>query len=125
MSEHKPGQVGWFDLTVADADTIRDFYKAVVGWETEAHDMGDYSDYVVKASDGTPVGGICHAKGPNADIPPHWLIYITVENLDASLEQVQSLGGKAITPTRNMGGYGSVAVIQDPAGAVSALIQPK
>ena len=47
MSEHKPGQVGWFDLTVADADTIRDFYKAVVGWETEAHDMGDYSDCVV------------------------------------------------------------------------------
>ena len=29
-----PGTVVWSDLTVADAGALRDFYAAVVGWET-------------------------------------------------------------------------------------------
>lgn len=26
------GAVGWFDLTVEDAESVRDFYAGVVGW---------------------------------------------------------------------------------------------
>ena len=29
-----------------------------------------------------PVSGICHARGSNADLPPVWLIYITVADLE-------------------------------------------
>lgn len=124
MPEQKPGEVGWFDLTVPDADEIRNFYATVVGWQTEAHSMGDYSDYVLKTAGGDAIGGICHARGANAEIPAQWLIYITVEDLNTSVEQVQTLGGEIVCPPRSMGGYGTMAVIRDPAGAVAALIQP-
>ena len=40
----KIGTIGWLDLTVPDAAPIRDFYKAVVGWEHQAFDMGGYED---------------------------------------------------------------------------------
>lgn len=30
----RPGTIGWVDLTVADAESTRDFYRDVVGWET-------------------------------------------------------------------------------------------
>ena len=35
MSESKlvPGQLAWLDLTVADAERVRDSYRAVIGWE--------------------------------------------------------------------------------------------
>jgi hypothetical protein len=38
------GTIGWFDLTVPNADEVRDFYRAVVGWGVEECEMGGYSD---------------------------------------------------------------------------------
>ncbi|MFO0786270.1 MAG: hypothetical protein U0573_07975 [Phycisphaerales bacterium] len=37
------GSVTWFDLTVADAQNLRDFYKAVVGWTSTEVPMSDSS----------------------------------------------------------------------------------
>ena len=57
--------------------------------------MGAYSDFVMNA-DGTPVAGICHARAGNAGLPPVWLIYITVDDLDHSLEECERLGGSLV-----------------------------
>lgn len=124
MSSPKIGSVGWFDLTVPDATNVRDFYKAVVGWTTSEVPMGEYSDYCMHPQDSDPVAGVCHARGTNANLPPAWLIYITVADLKASLAKCRELGGTELTPIRDMGSYGTMAVIRDPAGAVCALIQP-
>jgi predicted enzyme related to lactoylglutathione lyase len=70
----------------------------------------------------TPVAGICHARGSNANLPPQWLIYITVADLDASLRQCLALGGQALSPVREAGS-GRFVVIRDPAGAACALYQ--
>ena len=61
------GEIGWIDLTVDDATGIRNFYKAVVGWEHEEVSMGGYADYSMTTPEGTAVSGICHARGSNAD----------------------------------------------------------
>lgn len=125
MSDHEnaaPGTIAWHDLTVDDADGLRDFYSAVVGWTPEPVPMGDYSDYAMATSDGTGVAGVCHAKGPNEGIPPQWLVYITVEDLEASLAECQRLGGSLIHGPREIHGA-TFAVIQDPAGAVAGLYQ--
>ena len=81
-------------------------------------------DYVVKDVSGTPVAGICHARGQNANLPPQWLSYLSVADLDQSINSCESLGGRVLCSKRNMGSYGRMCVIQDPAGAVVALIQP-
>ena len=70
------------------------------------------------------VAGICHARGPNAELPAQWLIYINVANLADSLEQCSQRGGKVLHGPRDMGS-GSCAVVQDPAGAVAALDEAK
>ncbi len=117
------GVIGWADLTVADADSVRDFYAAVTGWVPEALSMGDYSDYVMSSPEtAAPVAGICHARGSNAGLPSMWLIYITVSDLDASLATCRAKGGQVIAPPRSAGG-GRFAVIRDPAGAFAALHQ--
>lgn len=114
------GRISWLDLTVPDADRIREFYHDVVGWRAEGVEMGGYQDYLMLA-EGQPVAGVCHARGPNAGLPPQWLPYVTVEDLDASLARCEALGGKRIGEIRRHGPDARYCVIEDPAGAALAL----
>lgn len=118
-----PGGIAWHDLTVDDADAVRDFYAAVVGWQPKGLSMGDYEDYEMRLpDDGECVAGVCHARGENADLPPQWLVYVMVGDLDASLEAAGEHGGRIVSPARGLMG-GRMAVVADPAGAVMALYQ--
>jgi len=121
-TEPRMGTIVWKDLTVPNAAEVRDFYREVVGWQSSEHDMGDYVDYGMLSPDGgESVAGICHARGSNAGIPPQWLIYISVADVEASARRCTELGGSVLDGPRTMGGN-KFCVIQDPAGAVAALI---
>ena len=117
------GKIGWFDLTVDDAGRVRDFYQQVVGWKSEGVDMGGYQDYCMLPEEGGPVAGVCHARGTNEGLPPQWLLYITVANLEASLTSCCALGGEVVRGARGLGGQGRFAIVRDPAGAVCALFE--
>lgn len=128
MSERAPavGTISWSDLTVPDADRVRDFYVGVVGWKASELDMGGYSDYCMNLpSNGTTVAGVCWQRGVNLGLPPVWLMYITVANLDDSVRRCTELGGRILRPPTDMGDHGRYSVIQDPAGAVAALFEPR
>lgn len=118
------GSIGWIDLTVENADQVKDFYAAVTGWQPSGLDMGDYSDYVMSTPETNEgVSGVCHARGSNAGLPPVWLIYINVADIEQSLAKCIELGGESITPIKNYGGQGRYCIIRDPAGAHCALFQ--
>ena len=120
----KIGSIVWQDLTVSNAPEVRDFYCQVVGWTYTDHDMEEYNDFNINLP-GTAetVAGICHARGTNANIPPQWLVYISVADVAESARRCEELGGKVIDGPRSMGGA-TFCVIQDPAGAVAALFGP-
>lgn len=127
MSESKPptpGTIGWFDLTVPDAPAIRDFYGAVTGWRAEGVDMGEYEDFAMTAADGTAVAGVCHARGKNDGLPPQWLAYVVVEDVERSAAVAAERGGTVLRDPTDMGSHGRYCVVRDPAGAVLALFQP-
>jgi predicted enzyme related to lactoylglutathione lyase len=117
------GSIGWIDLTVDDAPGIRAFYEDVVGMTHEAAPMGDYDDYCLRPHDGDPVAGVCHARGSNAEMPPQWLIYFVVADVDGSVQRCTERGGAVIVPIKSMDGHGRYCVIKDPAGAVAALFE--
>jgi predicted enzyme related to lactoylglutathione lyase len=71
----------------------------------------------------SPVAGICHARGANASLPVQWLVYVQVENVEASARRAQELGGSVVDGPRGMGSF-QFCVIRDPAGAVLALVSP-
>ncbi len=125
MGKPEVGSIGWVDLTVDDAEAVRDFYAKVVGWQPSPVEMGGYSDFTMSSPEsGTPTAGVCHARGSNADVPPQWLIYLIVPDLDASISSCRELGGEVIVWPKEMGGQGRYCVIRDPAGAASALFEP-
>lgn len=114
--QFKIGSIVSTDLTVPNASELRGFYESVVGWTFEGFDMGDYEDYMLKSSDGSQlVGGLCHKRGVNDGLPPVWLVYINVADLDASLRRCRELGGEVLVHNPQY------AVIRDPAGAILAL----
>lgn len=114
------GSIGWVDLTSAEAPRLREFYEKVVGWEPQAVSMGDYEDYNMLKPAGGAVAGICHARGVNADVPPQWLIYITVSDVKKSAALCREQGGSVLVEPGDDG----ICVIRDPGGAVAALYQP-
>ena len=122
--ESQVGKAGWIDITVDDADGLRDFYTTVVGWESESVSMGEYSDYTMKMpASGEAISGVCHARGSNADLPGGWLIYFIVADVNASAAACTANGGKVIVEPRGLSG-GRFCVIEDPSGANAALYQP-
>jgi uncharacterized protein len=128
MAEGKKFAVGAIisaDLTLPNTDAIRDFYKQVIGWESEEMKMsdenGDYTDYVMKDQAGNWVGGVCHARGVNLGIPPQWLVHVNVEDIAASVKRCLELGGKVLKEMRGEDGTYYYVVIQDPAGAFLSL----
>ena len=119
------GSIGWTDLTVDHAEEVRDFYAEVVGWNFEPVEMDGYSDFgMTAAASGQAVAGICHARGMNAGLPPQWLIYITVADVERSMERCVELGGEVLVPPKGGPEKARYCVIRDPAGAVAALFQP-
>lgn len=128
MSEEKQTEIGsiiWIDLTVDQAEDVRDFYAEVVGWEFDPVDMGGYNDFnMLSPGSEEASAGICFRRGMNADLPPLWLVYISVADLEESIHQCEKLGGRVVSGPKGEPGTGRYCVIQDPAGAVAALFQP-
>jgi hypothetical protein len=125
MSEQKIGAIGWTDLTVENAEQIRDFYHQVVGWTFSGVDMGGYDDFNLNDPEsGQPVAGVCHARGSNAELPPVWLIYVNVADIEQSIARTVELGGQVVVGPKGFGGQGRYCVIRDPAGACIALFEP-
>lgn len=117
------GTVGWIDLTAPGADGLREFYQRVVGWRSRPVDMGGYTDYAMVApGSGQDTAGVCHARGINAEMPPVWLVYFKVADLDASVAACRAAGGEVLAAPRQLGAV-RLCVIRDPAGAVCALYQ--
>lgn len=116
------GAITWMDLTIPEGEAIRDFYKDVVGWKTMDISMGDYNDYCMLSPDDDVVRtGICHQRGVNKDLPPAWIMYVNVADLDKSLEAVRNGGGEIIGDVRKMGEKARYCIIKDPAGAYIGL----
>jgi uncharacterized protein len=83
----RPGTISWTDLTVEDAEAPARFCASVAGWTPEALPMAGYSDFVMNNDSNVAIAGICHARGANADLPPQWLTYITVDDLVDSMAE--------------------------------------
>lgn len=128
IPEEEPvGHIAWLDITVADAEATRDFYREVVGWTVEDIAMDDdgeaYADYSMVGEEGTMGAGVCHARGAIAGLPPVWIVYLPVGDLAESLRRVALEGGEVVWTMPGEDGAVAYAIIQDPAGAHLGLLQ--
>jgi predicted enzyme related to lactoylglutathione lyase len=113
------------DLTIDDAANLRDFYAAVTGWQIDNMPMkdegGSYEDFIMKDENGSWAAGVCHRRGVNADLPPQWIVYVNVPDIEQSVVQCKALGGTVLKEARTKEGALHYAIFQDPGGALLGL----
>lgn len=109
---NETGTFAWNELSTTDLAAATEFYTKVFGWGIDADSGGDQS--VIFTVEGNIVCG-AHVAGEGEF--PAWSVWFTVDDCDASSEQVRSLGGSILNPPSDMG-FGRGAVVADPHGAV-------
>ena len=63
-----------------------------------------------------------HGRHIPANVPPHWLVYFAVDDVDASVKRAQELGAAVLMPVMDSPA-GRFAVLADPERAAFAVIQ--
>lgn len=115
-----PGAFTWNELATRDVPASRAFYNQVFGWSMSEVD-GEVEVALVTFQ-GQNWGHMLEMSAKWRDSPPHWSVYFAVEDVDAAVTRVTSLGGTAQEPFDAP--PGRIAVVHDPQGARFYLIQP-
>lgn len=117
------GKFVWNELATSNVQGAKDFYGQVFGWSFDDKKMGDMTYTTIKKGN-DEFGGIWAIPAEQQNqIPPHWLAYILVENVEQSLEKARQNGATVIKPVQKAGDMGLFAIIRDPVGAHVALWQ--
>ena len=121
LDEH--GAPGWFELHTRQYATALDFYRTVFHWETASVGDSDALRYATMQDPVSkePLAGILDASGflPEGT-PPYWALYWEVDDADAAVTVVESLGGSVVRAVEDTP-YGRIATVADPAGAIFRL----
>jgi predicted enzyme related to lactoylglutathione lyase len=124
-TSHKPGTISWADLATTDQTAAKEFYAALFGWEYDDQPAGEGVTYSMAKLGGRSAAAISPQQADEASqgVPPHWNVYVTVEDVDASTEKVGEAGGRVLAGPFDVFDAGRMTVLADPVGAVLCLWQ--
>jgi uncharacterized protein len=119
---HVPGTLCWADLSTPDPKRASEFYSALFGWEFML-DPKDKSGYLHIKNGEHFIGGVPPASVRQPGVPPHWLAYFEVSDVDATANNAKKMGAKLCFDPMTLEGVGRFAVISDPQGAAFAIFK--
>jgi len=117
----RDGEFCWNELVTHDSAAAFRFYSELFGWKTlEQMDMGSAGTYRVFGLGDLRIGGMMDLPkgGP---LPPAWLYYLSVSDIDAAIARAKKRGGKLLNGPLDVPGGGRIAQLLDPQGAPFAL----
>lgn len=120
-----PGRFVWHEVMTTDPDAAIRFYQQVIGWTLMPWDRDP--NYRMFAWKNVPMAGVMllPEEARQAGAPPHWLTYITVRDVDASVAQARGLGARTYLEPMDVPTVGRLAVLADPHGATFAVFRPE
>ena len=124
-TSHPPGTISWTDVVTTDQAAAKEFYAGLFGWEYDDQPAGDGVIYSMAKLRGRSVAAISPQQESEAEqgIPPHWNVYVTVEDVDATTASAGGAGGQALAGPFDVFDAGRMSVIADPTGAALCLWQ--
>jgi hypothetical protein len=127
IDKHPTGAFCWIELSTTAQNAAKGFYSSLFGWTSQDFPMGPNDLYTMFQLEAKEVAAAytMRAEERSQGVPPHWLIYVAVESADDAATRVAPLGGKVLASPFDVYDVGRMAVVQDPAGAVFALWQPR
>jgi predicted enzyme related to lactoylglutathione lyase len=116
------GHFFWNELHTTDPTGALTFYEKVVGFSHRSLDMGPGGTYHILSRGGVDRGGVTAHLPPG--VAPHWLPYVAVDDVDGTIARARKLGATIPIPPEDIPGIGRFGVLQDPTGAVLAIMKP-
>jgi predicted enzyme related to lactoylglutathione lyase len=120
------GRIVHFELPYDDEARARDFYGGLFGWDLQSYPGMDYT-MVSTGPTGdqgpTEPGFINGGMGHRSDSLSAPVVVVDVEDIDATLAEVESRGGAVVEARSPVGDMGWAAYFRDPEGNVVGLWQ--
>jgi predicted enzyme related to lactoylglutathione lyase len=116
----------WAELSTSDPTAAKSFYASLFGWEIQDMEIpGSDTPYTMFSAAGRQVGAafVQMDEERNQGVPPHWNLYISVDDADGYAKRAEAAGGTVLAPAFDVMDAGRMAVIADPTGAVAGLWQ--
>lgn len=119
------GMLAWTDLIAHDPDGAKRFYADVFGWTPSSLPDHPASAYTLFLLDGDRVAGLTPMSQGMIDqgVPPMWVSYILVDDLEAVVARVEPLGGRVQLAPMDVMDSGRMSMISDPSGGSVCLWQ--
>jgi len=108
------------ELATTDLAKAKEFYGELFGWKFDDQMMGPGMIYSLFVPDSGPRGGAYSMPG----MPPGWLAYVGVEDIDESTEKAKSLGATVVKDVMEIPHVGWMSIVVDPTGATIAMFEP-
>ena len=123
---NEPDTLCWAELDTTDMGSAEKFYTALFGWGVKrGGEAADETPYTEWQSGGNSIGGMMAIPKEWGPVPPNWLVYFMVSDVDATVKKAGQLGGHSIVPPTDLAKVGRFSVVQDPQGAVFAVFKPE
>ena len=107
----------WHEVYTPNVQRTIDFYTNALGFGTSEMDMGDFK-YHMLTKDGQGVCGVMGTDTPDMQgVPPHWSVYLAVDDVDSRLAICQEMGAKVVHGPMDVPTVGRMVLIEDPQGA--------
>lgn len=116
------GAASWHELMTTDAPAAMKFYGELFGWQPgEAMDMGPMGKYHIFNRPRGMIGGMMNKPPELAQVPPHWVIYFRVPDINAAAARVTANGGRVLNGPMEVPGGSWILNAMDPQGAAFSL----
>ncbi len=115
-----PGGLSWNDLMTHDVAKASSFYCALFGWEVADVEGAPGDRLVIRNGERLNGGMATIPDEAGEDVPPHWLPYFAVEDVDRAVAAAGDAGGTQIADAMDVPA-GRFAVLADPQGVVFAV----
>ncbi len=124
---HPPGTFFWAELAASDGPAAKAFYTGLLDWQAHDDPLPSGNTYTMFTHQDGFVAATYEltAEMKEMGVPTHWLLYVSVDDAAATAARAAELGGTVVKDAFDVMEIGSMAVLQDPAGATFAVWQPK
>lgn len=124
-TKFKVNTILWTDLMTPDLEASKKFYGQLFDWQ--AMDVPtDGGTYTMLSHQNESVGAMMPmcADMLGQNVPPHWSVYIYVEDLEKTMGLIKQHGGQVLCGPMDVMTHGKMATCMDPLGATFNVWQP-
>jgi predicted enzyme related to lactoylglutathione lyase len=132
----EPGTCAWYELATREPEVAIPFYQSVFGWS-----IADEGGYTFIGNENGQFGGIVklegdwedhafmkaigRARGAKLEVPPHWMVFFSVDDCESFADEVESFGGTVTQRPEPLHTVGTFAVLRDPLGAYFSVLSKR